>query len=166
MWQIMEARESAAELKNSSVDLKNKESLMSRALILGTVLLASVNSSWAQATGAANKPNPPYPSDSRITFEWNYSCPGSRGCSFSCAGAGAGYHVTKLDVYLGTLPIGGDERVPAIFYSFSTLEFPRAIGFSISTGVGTISCQVNGMSLDYSGSPPGLDPALSADTSK
>jgi hypothetical protein len=134
----------------------NVESFMSRALILATVLLATVNSSWAQVTGAASKPNPPYPSHSRITFQWNYSCPSSRGCSFSCPGAGVANHVTKLDVYLGTLPFGDDQRVPAVFYNFSTLEFPRANGFNISTGVGNISCQVNGMSLDYSGPPPGL----------
>jgi hypothetical protein len=120
-------------------------------LILGTVFLASLNSSWAQET---NKPNPPYPSDSEITFQWNYSCPSSRGCSFSCPGAGGAFHVTKLEVYLGTLPVDGAQRVPAIFYSFSTKEFPRANGFSVSTSVGTISCQVNGMLLDYSGPPP------------
>lgn len=120
-------------------------------LILGTVFLASLNSSWAQET---NKPNPPYPSDSEITFQWNYSCPSSRGCSFSCPGAGEAFHVTKLEVYLGTLPVDGAQRLPAIFYSFSTKEFPRANGFSVSTSVGTISCQVNGMLLDYSGPPP------------
>ncbi len=139
---------------------------MSRALILGTALLVSVNPSSAQVTGPTDKPNPPYPGESRIAFEWNYSCPSSKGCSFICAGGGVAYHVTKLDVYLGTLPVGADQRVPAIFYNFSTLEFPRANGFSISTGVGTISCQVNGMSLDYSGPPPTRDPALTADTSK
>jgi len=142
------------------------ESFMSRALILGTVLLASVNSSWAQVAGTAGKPNPPYPGDAHITFQWNYACPGSGACSFICAGAGSVYHVTKLDVYLGTLPIGGDQRVPAIFYNYVTREFPRGNGFSISTSVGTISCQVNGMSLDYSGPPPILQPELSADTSK
>ncbi len=128
---------------------------MLRALILATVLLASLNSSWAQETDAANKANPHYPSDSQITFQWNYSCPTSRGCAFSCPGSGGASHVTKLEVYLGTLPVGDNQRVPAIFYNFSTIEFPRANGFSISTGIGTISCQVNGMLLDYSGPPPG-----------
>lgn len=128
---------------------------MLRALILATVLLASLNSSWAQETDAANKANPHYPSDSQITFQWNYSCPTSRGCAFSCPGSGGASHVTKLEVYLGTLPVGDNQRVPAIFYNFSTIEFPRANGFSISTGIGTISCQVNEMLLDYSGPPPG-----------
>jgi hypothetical protein len=130
----------------------SSETSMLHARILGTVFLASLNSSWAQET---NKSNPPYPSDSEITFQWNYSCPSSRGCSFNCPGAGEASHVTKLEVYLGTLPIGDTQRVPAIFYNFSTLEIPRANGFSISAGVGTISCQVNGMSLNYSGPPPG-----------
>ncbi len=128
---------------------------MLRALILATVLLASLNSSWAQETDAANKANPHYPSDSQITFQWNYSCPTSRGCAFSCPGSGGASHVTKLEVYLGTLPVGDNQRVPAIFYNFSTIEFPRANGFSTSTGIGTISCQVNEMLLDYSGPPPG-----------
>ena len=137
---------------------------MSRALILGSVLLGSVllatiNASWAaQGTSAAAKPNPSYPRDSQITFQWNYSCPSSRGCSFSCPGTAGADHVTKLDIYLGSVPIG-TQRSPAIFYNFSTYEVPRGNGFSINTGLGTLSCQVNGMSLDYSGPPENcLDP--------
>jgi hypothetical protein len=126
---------------------------MLRALILATVLLASLNSSWAQETDAANKANPHYPSDSQITFQWNYSCPSGRGCSFVCPGKGGVDHVTKLDIYLGTIPVD-DKRAPAIFYNFSTYEIARGNGFTIETGLGTISCQVNGMSLDYSGPRP------------
>ena len=32
-------------------------------------------------------------------------------------------------------------------------ENSRANGFSISTGLNTLSCQVNGLTLDYSGPP-------------
>ena len=31
--------------------------------------------------------------------------------------------------------------------------FPRGNGFSISTGIGVLGCQVNGMKLEYSGPP-------------
>jgi hypothetical protein len=126
---------------------------MSRALILGSTLLATMNALWAaRDAGAAGKSNLPYPRDSQITFQWNYSCPNSRGCSFVCPGKGGADHVTKLDIYLGTIPVG-DQRTPAIFYNFSTYEIPRGNGFTLNTGLGTISCQVNGMSLDYSGPP-------------
>ena len=132
---------------------------MSRPLILGIVLLATMNASWAaQGPSAAGESNFPYPRDSQVTFQWNYSCPSSRGCSFTCPGAAAADHVTKLDVYLGTIPFG-NERAPAIFYNFSSYEIPRGNGFSINTDLGAISCQVNGMSLDYSG-PPESDKAL------
>src|SRR6516225_957518 len=126
---------------------------MLRAPIFGSLLLATMNALWAaQDAGIAGKSNPPYPGDSQVTFQWNYSCPSGRGCSFTCPGTRGADHVTKLDVYLGTIPLG-DQRAPAIFYNFSTYEVPLGNGFSINTGLGTISCQVNGMSLDYSGPP-------------
>jgi hypothetical protein len=59
-----------------------------------------------------------------------------------------------LDIYLGTLPLNGDqERAAAIFYDFSSREFPHSAGFAISTGINSLSCQINGMNLDYSGPP-------------
>jgi hypothetical protein len=128
---------------------------MSRELFLGTLgtlLFAGplLSASWAQ-----NKAEPvaPFPGGSEITFQRNYSCPSSRGCSFSCPGLGGASHVTKLTIYVGTIPVGSKQDVPAVFYVFSTLEIPRADGFSISTGLSTLSCQVNGMTLDYSGPP-------------
>lgn len=131
---------------------------MSRPLILGVVVLATTNVSWAaQDPSAARESNFPYPRDSQVTFQWNYSCPSSRGCSFTCPGTAAADHVTKLDVYLGTVPVG-NERAPAIFYNFSAYEIPRANGFSINTDLGAISCQVYGMSLDYSGPPESDEP--------
>ena len=54
---------------------------------------------------------------------------------------------------LRTQPIGDTEKVGGIFYEFSTVEIPRANGFSLTTGISTLSCQVNGMNLDYSGPP-------------
>ena len=133
-----------------------------RAIVLGTLLCATLNSSWAQDTGAVTtgKPNPLYPDEAQITFQWNYACPENRPCTFVCRGAGGGGggsdHVTRLDIYLGSLPLNGvqQERAFAIFYNFSSREFPHSSGFAISTGINSSSCQVNGMILNHSGPPP------------
>lgn len=128
---------------------------MARALILGFLLFAGlvVNSSWAQDKGGQPVSGPPYPGTSDITFQWDYSCPGGKDCSFTCMGTGGASHVTKLVIYLGTIPVGRNQNVPAVLYEFSTQEIPRANGFSVSTGINTMSCQVNGLMLDYSGPP-------------
>ena len=132
----------------------------SGALIFGALLFA-LNSSWAQDANelVAAKPNPLYPDEAQITFQWNYECPSNRPCTFVCRGAGGGGgsdHVTRLDIYLGTLPLNGvqQERAAAIFYDFSSREFPHSAGFAISTGINSLSCQVNGLILKYSGPPP------------
>ena len=64
-------------------------------------------------------------------------------------------HVTRLDIYLGTLPLNGiqQERAAVIFYDFSSREFPHSSGFAISTGINSLSCQVHGMILNHSGPP-------------
>jgi hypothetical protein len=107
----------------------------SGALVLGTLVFATLNPSWAQDTGVVTtaKPNPLYPDEVQITFQWNYACP----------------------IYLGTLPLNGvqQERAAAIFYDFSSREFPHSSGFAISTGINSLSCQVNGMILNHSGPP-------------
>jgi len=51
----------------------------------------------------------------------------------------------------GDHPLRGTEKAFGIFYEFSTIEIPRANGFSLTTGISTLSCQVSGMNLDYSG---------------
>ena len=127
---------------------------MSRALILG-ILFAGLlmNLSWAQNKGEPETAGPPYPGASQITFQWDYSCPSGKDCSFTCMGAGGASHVTKLTIYLGTIPVGSNQNVPAVLYDFSTREIPRGNGFSVSTGINTLSCQVNGLAQDYSGPP-------------
>ena len=101
----------------------------SGALVFGTLLFATMNPSWAQDTGAVtSKPNPVYPDEAEITFQWNYECPENRPCIFVCRGAGGGGgsdHVTRLDIYLGTLPLNGiqQERAAALFYDFSSRSF-------------------------------------------
>jgi hypothetical protein len=69
-----------------------------------------------------------------------------------------------LDIYLGTLPLNGvqQERAAAIFYDFSSGEFPHSSGFAISTGINSLSCQVNEMILNHSG-PPAKKSKPSAD---
>lgn len=52
-------------------------------------------------------------------------------------------HVTKLTIYLGTMPLGNRQNAPLLFYDFSTPERPHSSGFSISAGLSTSSCQVN-----------------------
>jgi hypothetical protein len=62
-------------------------------------------------------------------------------------------HVTKLTIYLGTMPFGNRDT-PVLFYDFSTRERPNSSGFSINAGLSATSCQVNGLTLDYAGRPP------------
>jgi hypothetical protein len=123
------------------------------ALVLGAALL--VGGPWValhaqdqQGLGAGQS----YPRGLEIAHEWRYSCSNGRGCSFNCPGSGGGSNVTKLIIYLGAIPVGSTEHAVGVFYEFSTMEIPRANGFGITTGISTLSCQVNGMNLDYSGS--------------
>ena len=67
-------------------------------------------------------------------------------------GTMAATHVTKLTIYLRRLRID-NENALALFYNYSTMEFPSGGGFTINTGLGMLSCQVNGMKLDYFGPP-------------
>jgi hypothetical protein len=130
---------------------------MSRAQVLGLLLLASqtINPSFAQERGklpSPAEPLAPYPSGSNITFEWIYSCANARVCAFNCPGSGGANNVKQLTIYLGTIPVGANQQ-SGIFYEFSSPDFSRANGFSISVGLGVLACQVNGMVLDYSGPP-------------
>lgn len=126
---------------------------MSRALFLGTLLFAGpfLNMSWAQNKAEPTQTRPPFPF-TRTIFQWEYSCPGGVACSFICPG-GETTQVIKLSLYLGTISFDGSQNAPAVFYEFNTRGFPHASGFSISTGLSSLSCQVNGMTLDYSGPP-------------
>ena len=125
---------------------------MSRALSLGTVVFAclTLGMAWAQ-----NKPDEPAFPFSKWTIRWDYSCPNGTACSFICPGAGTDLtsHVIKLRLYLGTISADDGHTAPALFYEFTTRELPHGSGFSIGSGYSTLSCQVNGMTLDYSGSP-------------
>jgi hypothetical protein len=56
-------------------------------------------------------------------------------------------------MYLGTIPIGSSQAAPAAFYDFSTVEIPHLSSFIIGVGLGALSCQVNGLTLDYACPP-------------
>jgi hypothetical protein len=117
------------------------------AVVLGGVLLGG------PMVGPLHAQGPLDLGGSEIAFEWQYSCTNGKGCSFNCPGSGGGSSVTKLVIHLGTIPLSGTQRAFGIFYEFSTREIPRANGFSLTTGISTLSCQVSGMDLDYSGPP-------------
>jgi hypothetical protein len=128
------------------------------ALVLGGVLLVGgplVQSLSAQ-DGKRSEGGPPPTPGAEIAYEWQYSCTDEKACSFNCPGAGGASHVRKLALHLQTIPLNDNQRAFGIFYEFSTREIPRANGFSITTGISTLSCQVNGMNLDYSGGPRSL----------
>lgn len=121
------------------------------ALALGWIVLVGgplVNSVSAQDGKRSEEPRI---GASEVAVELQYSCLGGKACSFTCPGSGGASNVIKLTLQLGSIPLGGDQRAFGVFYQFSTAQVPRANGFSLTTGVSTLSCQVNGMDLDYSG---------------
>jgi hypothetical protein len=120
--------------------------------VLAALLL--LGSSFSVRAADENRPTvlSAYPNGLETSFEWQYSCPSGRGCSFSCPGSGGASNVTKLGIYLGAIPLNGTNRAAGVFYEFSTAQIPRGNGFAITTGLSTLSCQVQGMNLDFSGS--------------
>jgi hypothetical protein len=126
---------------------------MSRALLLGTLLLTGLFLSAARAQNEAgqNRTGLHFPFAKTIA-QWDYSCSGGQACSFVCPG-GEATQVIRLRLYLGTASFDGNQNTPALFYEFNTRQFPNASGFSVSTGLATLSCQVSGMTLDYYGPP-------------
>ena len=130
-----------------------------QALVLGLILLVGaplVPLASAQ-DGKRSADAPPHLGASEVAFEWQYSCTDGKACSFTCPGSGGASNVTKLTLQLGSIPLGGAQKAFGIFYKFSTVQIPRANGFSITTGISTLSCQVNGMDLDYSGPRKSVD---------
>jgi hypothetical protein len=136
------------------------EGVMSRWQALLVLLFAGPFLSPASAQEQGQK-WPAYPAESEIAFEWHYACASSRGCAFSCPGGGGANHVTKLTIYLGRMRLAGDENPLALFYDYATAEVPRGNGFVINTGLSTLACQVNGMTLKYAGPRNGKSSRLS-----
>ena len=134
--------------------------VLAAALLVGGPLVASPRAQDGKRM-EATLPDRTYPGGLEIAFEWLYSCPGGKACSFECPGAGGASSVTKLAIRLGTIPLKGTQRAFGTFYEFSTREIPRGNGFALTTGISTLSCHVQGMDLDYSGpadSPTGSLP--------
>jgi hypothetical protein len=126
---------------------------MWRALILGTLFAGVfINPSWAQNNKGPNASGPASFGGAKITYEWDYSCPNGTECSFTC-GTGGASHVTKLGIYLGTMPVSADQKNATLVYEFTTRELRRGSGFSVNTGLSTLQCQVDGLTVDYSGPP-------------
>jgi hypothetical protein len=121
---------------------------------------------WAQEGVNPESPVPPnfkFPAGAEITFQWNYTCRNRKPCVFSCGTADS---VKALTMYLGTIPVGSNQRNSVIFYFYSTATIPYSDGFRIGGGpASTLSCDVSGMTLDYSG-PPIEMPAPPVDTPK
>jgi hypothetical protein len=139
--------------------LARREAAMSKsAMTCAIFLMASGLVRLACAEGVNTKsPIPPsfrFPAGAEITFQWNYTCRDSKPCVFSC---GTADRVTALTMYLGTIPVGSNQRNSVIFYFYSTATIPYSDGFRINGGpASTLSCDVSGMALDYSGPPIGL----------
>ena len=136
-------------MANERLERKMRQFCLAILVNILAVLVTFASPCWAQDTAEETRD----PAGFSIAFEWNYSCPSSKGCAFNCPGAGGATHTTKLTIYLGKLRVSENEKAFALFYEFSTVEFPRGNGFAINTGLNTLSCQVNGMDLDYSGPP-------------
>ena len=122
-----------------------------QSLALGCVLLVSGALVQSLSAQEGKRSDLPELGASEVAFEWQYSCINGKACSFNCPGSGGASNVTKLTLQLGSIPLGGDQKAFGVFYKFSTMQIPRANGFSLTTGISTLSCQVNGMDLDYSG---------------
>jgi hypothetical protein len=127
--------------------------VLAQILLVGGPLMPAVSAQDGKRTTDA----PPHLGASEVAFEWQYSCTDGKACSFTCPGSGGASNVTKLTLQLGSIPLGGDQKAFGVFYKFSTMQIPRANGFSITTGISTLSCQVNGMDLDYSGPRKSVD---------
>ena len=114
------------------------------ALFLAVVAaLAPVTPLWAQ-----DSKRPIYPKGFEVTIDWQYSCRDGKGCSFNCLGSGAN-NVAKLSIFLGSVPIGKNENSAGVFYEFTSTQLPHGgSGFAVTTGIGTLACQVQGMTLD------------------
>jgi hypothetical protein len=128
------------------------------------VAAAAVLVGWPSVSVLAQDGKRTEASGLEVAFEWRYSCPNGKGCSFSCPGSGGASNVTKLSISLGKIPLGTTERAAGVFYEFSTMQVPSGNGFALTTGISTLSCQVQGMSLDYSG--PTDTPTASVANSK
>ena len=92
--------------------------VLAAALLVGGPLVAAPRAQEDGKRMEAAQPDRTYPGGLEIAFEWLYSCPGGRACSFECPGAGGASSVTKLAIRLGTIPLKDTQRAFGTFYEF------------------------------------------------
>jgi hypothetical protein len=100
-------------------------------------------------------PNQPFPSTFHPIFQWNYVCQrqNAAGCSLACPPNAAISSVAAAQVWLGTTELG-NVSAQAIYYYLSFFN-----GREMMAGAGlvhsnrTLSCQVIGLKVGYSGPP-------------
>ena len=73
---------------------------------------------------------------------------GWEGLLLQLPGSGGANNVTKLSIFLGSVSIGKNANSAGIFYEFTSTQTLRGSGFAVTTGIGTLACQVQGMTLD------------------
>jgi hypothetical protein len=99
-------------------------------------------------------PNLPYPTTFQPTFQWNYACPNTvgSGCSITCQPNSLGF-VLAAQVWLGTSSVA-NKSVPSIYYYYVYSTGTATLSGSGFVQNSTIlSCQVNGLTITYSGLP-------------
>jgi hypothetical protein len=121
------------------------------AFALGAGLLVGLPMPLVAQIARQEEPRPARPVGFEVAYEWQYSCPEAKGCSFTCPGSGGATNVINLSLYLGSLSLASTQNTAAVFYEFSTRHIPKGNGFAVTTGIGTLSCQVQGMQLNFSG---------------
>jgi hypothetical protein len=138
----------------------------------GVLLLLSVTAGWpvpsalAQDRPATNSPantvplpEPPnqlFPSTFKPSFQWNYVCPrenAAAGCSLACPPNAAIGSVVAAQIWLGTNDVG-NPSIPATYYYFVYFNGrEKLVGAGFVHSTRTLSCQVVGLKVSYSGPP-------------
>src|SRR4029453_6151079 len=88
--------------------------LLAAAVLVGWPSVTSLLAQDARDTGTGST----YPSGFEVAFEWRYSCPDGKGCSFSCPGSGGANNGTKLSMRLGATSAGKTDHSAGFFFRF------------------------------------------------
>jgi len=101
-------------------------------------------------------PNKSFPTTFKPSFQWNYVCPRetpSAGCSLRCLPSVSISSVLTAQVWLGTNDLG-TESIPTVYYHFIYHNGKvRLTGSGFAHSTRTLSCQVVGLRVSYSGPP-------------
>ena len=135
-------------------------------LLLSVTVGWSAPSALAQNRPATNPPantvllpeppNQPFPSAFKPSFQWNYVCPrenAAAGCSLACPPNAAIGSVMAAQIWLGANDFGNGS-IPAIYYYFAYFNGrEKLVGAGFAHSTRTLSCQVVGLKVSYSGPP-------------